>query len=157
MGKTASTGECSTGAVVGRVSSSYRQEQESTRRVTLRVGLIVLAATVFGDVVGYAQQRPGSVYISGCAEFQRQDGESGLVTLTYAAPPGGVTEAWILGGGMFVAPNISIEVEVSGTGTMSSRQRRTRFRRWRLVAQMCSLDLATVNKPPIPTCDTSGS
>jgi hypothetical protein len=77
MGKTASTGECSTGAVVGRVSSSYRQEQESTRRVTLRVGLIVLAATVFGDVVGYAQQRPGSVYISVAPNFSGKMARAG--------------------------------------------------------------------------------
>jgi hypothetical protein len=82
-----------------------------------------MAAMVFAGNGAYAQQQPGSVYVMAGAGFPRQDGESGSVTLTYDAPPGGRTQAWIVGGGVFFGANISVELEISGTGTMSARQR----------------------------------
>jgi hypothetical protein len=57
------------------------------------------------------------------AGFPHQDGVQDTQTMNYAAPPGGGTPAWIVGGGIFVAPIASVELEASGTGTMSSRQR----------------------------------
>jgi hypothetical protein len=70
---------------------------------------------------GSAQDRAGSVYVSAGASVPHQ-AEPGGVTVPPFAAAGGSTVRWLVGGGVFVSPRLSIEGDVSGTGVMESTQ-----------------------------------
>lgn len=81
-------------------------------------GLAVLCS----GATALAQGRPGSMYAIGGIELSHQAGPSGESRQTYVTAPGGTTRGWSIGGGVFVASPIGVEVEVSSTGWMVSRQ-----------------------------------
>jgi hypothetical protein len=69
-----------------------------------------------------AQDRAGSVYVIGGIALLHQDGATGETPQTYVTAPGGWTRGWLVGGGVFVASPVSVEVEWSRTGVMAARQ-----------------------------------
>jgi hypothetical protein len=86
---------------------------------------VCLAATMtLAPDSAFAQSEPGSVYLNVGVMFPLQEGASGPTNLHYVpAVPGGSTRAWTAGGGMFFAPQGSLEVEISRTGTMRAQER----------------------------------
>ena len=74
-----------------------------------QVALIIAAVvSTFGNAVSHAQESTGSLYLMVGAGFPHQDGVQGAQRMNYAAPPEGGTRAWIVGGGIFVAPKASV-------------------------------------------------
>lgn len=69
-----------------------------------------------------AQNDPGTVYVTGGITVSTQEGPSGESSQTYMTAPGGTTKGWSIGGGVFLARPISVEVEWATTGWMRSRQ-----------------------------------
>lgn len=86
------------------------------RSVVFGVAVLCSGATAF------AQEHPGSMYAIGGIAVSHQDGPSGESPQTYVTAPGGSTQGWLVGGGVFVASAMSVEVELSSTGVMSARQ-----------------------------------
>jgi hypothetical protein len=80
------------------------------------------AAVLCSTAIGFAQDRPGSVYVIAGVAQPRQSGPTGEQYKTYVVAPGGTTWGWLVGGGIFVARTVSIEAEWSGTGVMASRE-----------------------------------
>jgi hypothetical protein len=81
---------------------------------------IVLAASA---APAPAQERAGQVYLAAGVTFPWQEGVSGEVpSQTYVSAPGGVTVGWSFGAGVFLAPAVSVEFELSSTGVMSARE-----------------------------------
>jgi len=68
----------------------------------------------------FAQAGAGFIYVTTGITFPRFDGyENGL----YGGVPGGSTEAWTVGVGVFVTPKASVELEMLGTATLRTWQR----------------------------------
>lgn len=67
-----------------------------------------------------AQEHAGSVYVAAGVSFPHQAGPQGGKS-SFSAP-GGNTVGWLVGGGVFVSPRVSIEGEISSTGVMTSTQ-----------------------------------
>ena len=87
------------------------------RSIVCGVAVLCCAATAL------AQQGPGSIYATGGIALLHQAGPSGGESpQTYVAAPGGSTRGWLLGGGVFIASAVSVEVEFSSTGVMAARQ-----------------------------------
>lgn len=86
------------------------------RSVVFGVAVLCSGATAF------AQGHPGSTYAIGGIDLSHQAGPSGESPQTYVTAPGGSTRGWFIGGGVFVARAMSVEVELSSTGWMESRQ-----------------------------------
>lgn len=86
------------------------------RSVVCGLAMLCSGATAF------AQGHPGSMYAIGGIGLSHQAGPSGESPQTYVTAPGGSTRGWLLGGGVFVASTMGVEVEVSSTGWMASRQ-----------------------------------
>jgi hypothetical protein len=82
---------------------------------------IAIVMALAGATAAHAQGR-GTVYLAGGAALMHQDGPSGESPETYVTAPGGTTVGWFAGGGVFVANWLAIDVELSRTGWMTSRQ-----------------------------------
>lgn len=90
-----------------------------TQAVSIRVatcGLILQAA------VCAAQEAPGSAYAMGGVAVPYQNGVTGEEPRTYVSAPGGTTTSWMFTGGVFLKRGMSVEGEVSRTGTMRARE-----------------------------------
>jgi hypothetical protein len=83
-------------------------------RCLLACGVLVLAADV-------AAQDRGAVYVNAGGSFPHQAAPGGGTKPPFAAP-GGNTIGWLVGGGVFLSPKMSIEGELSSTGVMKSTQ-----------------------------------
>ena len=70
----------------------------------------------------FAQEEAGAFYLQGGVMFPHQDGVTGESSQTYVAAPGGTTTGWAAGAGVFAAPYLSIEGELSSTGMMTARE-----------------------------------
>jgi len=68
-----------------------------------------------------AQERPGAVYVTAGAAFPHQ-GQRGTGSAPPFPAPAGTTAGWLVGGGVFVSPRVSIEGELSSTGLMKATQ-----------------------------------
>ena len=68
---------------------------------------------------GLAQERPGSIYVTGGVVAPYQTDQTGASNF---GAPGGRTASWLVGVGVFVSPRLSIESETWSTGVMSSVQ-----------------------------------
>jgi hypothetical protein len=62
----------------------------------------------------------GSVYLHGGIAFPWRPGATGEQAQTYVAEPGGRTTGWVAGGGAFLYDFLSLEGELSMTGTMKA-------------------------------------
>lgn len=83
--------------------------------------LAALAICVLVAGRASAQER-GDIYAVGGLAVTHQQGPSGESPETYVTAPGGTTRGWLIGGGVFVASAVALDVEVSSTGWMESRQ-----------------------------------
>lgn len=72
--------------------------------------------------VAAAQQSPGDVYVVGGLSFPHQPAHELRSAPPFPAP-GGRTVGWLVSGGVFVSPKLSLEVEAARTGTMHASQR----------------------------------
>lgn len=68
-----------------------------------------------------AQEAVGSVYVTAGVSFPTQPPVPAGSPPPFSAP-GGSTAGWLVGGGVFVSPRLSIEGELSSTGVMRSRE-----------------------------------
>ena len=68
-----------------------------------------------------AQQSAGDVYVTAGASVPHQRALEAPSAPPFAAPAG-TTVGWLAGGGIFVSPTLSVEAEVSPTGTMHASQ-----------------------------------
>lgn len=68
----------------------------------------------------HAQERPGDVYAGAGITSAAQSGVSGTESQTYVAAAGGRSTGWLVTGGVFVMPSVSIDAEASGTGRMEA-------------------------------------
>ena len=68
-----------------------------------------------------AQESPGAVYVAAGVSFPHQAALEAGSPPPFAAP-GGDTIGWLVGGGVYVSPRLSIEVDASRTGVMHARQ-----------------------------------
>jgi hypothetical protein len=68
-----------------------------------------------------AQGSPGSVYVTAGVSFPHQAALQAGSPPPFAAP-GGSTVGWLVGGGVFLTSQLSIEVDASRTGVMRARQ-----------------------------------
>jgi hypothetical protein len=91
------------------------------RAAIARVLAIVAALTGLADRAS-AQERPGSVYVFGGVVAPYQKDYTGGTA--YSGAPGGRTASWLVGGGVFVTPRMSIEAETWSTGVMAATQAR---------------------------------
>jgi hypothetical protein len=82
--------------------------------------LVTAVAGVVSPV--FAQEEAGAFYLQGGVMFAHQDGVTGESPQTYVAAPGGTTTGWAVGAGVFAAPFLSIEGELSSTGLMTARE-----------------------------------
>jgi hypothetical protein len=90
---------------------------------TLALWSIVLgAASVLAPRAAVAQEHAGSLYVFGGLGATHQSGPTGEVSVTYVTAPGGTTAGWLVGGGVSVAKSVSIDAELSSTGTMTARE-----------------------------------
>jgi hypothetical protein len=69
-----------------------------------------------------AEERTGQLFVMAGLTMPQQGGLSGESYQTYLRAPGGRTLGWLLGGGIFVAPTASLELELSSTGVMRARE-----------------------------------
>jgi hypothetical protein len=80
-------------------------------------------ALIAGTLPALAQEQANPVYVVAGVTFPWQDGVSGdAPSRTYVSAPGGATVGWLLGAGVFLAPAVSVEFELSSTGVMSARE-----------------------------------
>jgi hypothetical protein len=91
-----------------------------TCAVTHRVAICMLFMWLGTE--GSAQQRVGSVYATAGVSFPRQAAPDPDLTRPPFSAPGGSTVGWLVGGGVFVSPGLSLEGEFSSTGLMKSQQ-----------------------------------
>jgi hypothetical protein len=68
-----------------------------------------------------AQESRGVVYVAAGMSFPHQAALQAGSPPPFAAP-GGSTVGWLVGGGVFLSPRLSIEVDVSRTGVMRARE-----------------------------------
>ena len=68
-----------------------------------------------------AQESPGTVYAAAGVSFPHQAALQAGSPPPFAAP-GGNTLGWLVGGGVFVSPHLSLEVQALRTGVMRARQ-----------------------------------
>jgi hypothetical protein len=68
-----------------------------------------------------AQESTGAVYVAAGVSFADQAALQAGSPPPFAAP-GGNTLGWLAGGGVFVSPRLSIDIDVSRTGVMHARQ-----------------------------------
>jgi hypothetical protein len=68
-----------------------------------------------------AQESRGVVYVAAGMSFPHQAALQAGSPPPFAAP-GGNTVGWLVGGGVFLSPRLSIEVEASRTGEMRARE-----------------------------------
>jgi hypothetical protein len=78
-------------------------------------GVLAIVADAF------AQEDRGSVYLNAGGAFPHQAAPGGGTKPPFSAP-GGNTIGWLVSGGVFVSPRVSIEGELSSTGVMKSTQ-----------------------------------
>jgi len=69
-----------------------------------------------------AQERPGAVYVAAGVAAVRQDGAADGDFQIYITAPGGTTPGWAVAAGVFVRAWLSIEGELSTTGTFHARE-----------------------------------
>jgi hypothetical protein len=94
--------------------------------VTRRVALCILFMCLATD--GSAQDPVGSVYAIAGVSFPHQAAPDPGLTRPPFSAPGGSTIGWLVGGGVFVSPGLSLEGEFSTTGLMKSEQSGRGFR-----------------------------
>jgi len=85
-------------------------------------GSIVVLVALGVPGAGWAQERPGAIYLTATATVPRGEGVTGTSSQTYATAPGGWTRGWAVGGGVFVSRHASVEVELSRTGVMRATE-----------------------------------
>ena len=84
---------------------------------------LIVGACVLGSATAAgADERIGSIYVTGGMAAPYQGGPSGTSLQTYVKAPGGVTRGWFLGGGVRITRNLSVDTELSTTGWMTARQ-----------------------------------
>jgi hypothetical protein len=86
-----------------------------------RIGQIV-TALVLATGAQAAAQGHGGAYAFGGIAGTRQDGPTGESYHTYVTAPGGAATGWLVGAGVFAAPFVSVEFEISSTGIMAARE-----------------------------------
>jgi hypothetical protein len=71
-------------------------------------------------VHAFARQTAGSVYAVGGVAAVTQSGPTGESPQTYVAAPGGTAAGWTIGGGVFLARQMSVEGEWATSGQMTA-------------------------------------
>lgn len=69
-----------------------------------------------------AEERTGQLFVTAGLTLPQQGGLTGETYQTYVRAPGGRTLGGLLGGGIFVADTLSLELELSTTGVMKARE-----------------------------------
>jgi hypothetical protein len=98
-----------------------RAGKEAILRTVTR-GLAVTVLVLAAARGAAAQERQGAVYVLGGVTITHQDGAADGESQLYITAPGGTTAGWVVGGGVFVARHVSVEVEWSWSGLMTARE-----------------------------------
>ena len=82
---------------------------------------VMCALMMSATLEAAAQESQGAVYVAAGVTFPHQAALEAGSPPPFAAP-GGNTVGWLVGGGVFLSPRLSIEVEASRTGVMRTSQ-----------------------------------
>jgi hypothetical protein len=98
------------------------RELTSPSRQTLRrcLSALIVAAAMLPSAS--ADERTGQLFVMAGLAMPQQGGLIGESPQIYLRAPGGRTLGGLFGGGLFLAPVVSLELELSTTGVMTARE-----------------------------------